>query len=55
MTEHHPVVENDGAAQLLEGDCGVVVRVVEACPDAATRRSSLRLGAEIYTRTTVDT
>lgn len=54
MTEQARVVPNDGPADLLEGDCGVVLSVLRPCPDEPHGTLRCVCGAEILPRDGAD-
>jgi hypothetical protein len=43
MTEHVRVIQTGDTTQLLDGDCGVVLTVLKACPRRTEQCAALRL------------
>jgi hypothetical protein len=54
VTEHVRVIPTDGTSPLLDGDCGVVLSVLKACPDEPRRVLRCACGAEIVPRISSD-
>jgi hypothetical protein len=50
MTEHARVIPTNDTTQLLEGDCGVVLKVLTPCPDEPDGVFRCACGAEVHPR-----